>query len=61
MEKKNINKCWGENDNIRAERGKDMEVEEERKRKWKMMLQCVDSGLAKKKRTEGFGRKFKAK
>lgn len=39
-------------------------VEEERKQKWKerkMMIQCVHSGLVKKRKTEGFGRKFKMK
>lgn len=53
MGKKNINKCWGENDNIMGERGKNMEVEEEGRWKWKekkMMLQCIYSSLAKKKR-----------
>lgn len=35
MGKKNINKCWGENDNIMGERGKNMEVEEEGRWKWK--------------------------
>lgn len=41
-----------------------MGVEEERKWKWKerkMMIKYVYSGLAKKRKTEGFRRKFKAK
>jgi len=37
---------------------------EEREWKWKerkMMIQCVHSGLARKRKTAGFGRKFKRK